>query len=187
MDNAEERALVERAKRDPEAFGQLYQHYVARIYNYHYRHTGNVHEAEDLTSRTFFRALRSIAGYRDYGYSFQAWLFKIAHNLVVNLYRDQSRRPSISLDDASPQELQDMSFGERLETWEEKRLLSRAIEALPEERKTLLLLKFVEQMSNAQVAVVLGKSEGAVKALYHRTLLSLRQMVSEGKLGEIES
>ena len=65
---------------------------MGRIYNYHYRHSGNATEAEDLTSRTFYRALRSLHSYREKGASFQAWLFRIAHNLVVNWYRDTSRQ-----------------------------------------------------------------------------------------------
>ena len=102
MDDVEVRDLVIRAKSDPEAFGQLYQHYVDRIYNYHYRHTGNSTESEDLTSRTFYRALRSIHSYREKGASFQAWLFRIAHNLVINWYRDSGRHQSVSIDSVQP-------------------------------------------------------------------------------------
>jgi len=185
MDNAEERALIERARREPEAFGRLYEQYVARIYNYHYRHTGNVHEAEDLTSRTFYRALRSIDSYQERGYSFQAWLFRIAHNLVVNLYRDQSRRPSVPLDDVLPAALIADDSHERMEQREEAHALAQAFEGLPEERKTLLLLKFVEGLSNEEIAVVLGRTEGAVKALYHRTLLTLRRSMVGGETYEV--
>lgn len=186
MDNAEERALIERARQEPEAFGQLYEQYVARIYNYHYRHTGNVHEAEDLTSRTFYRALRSLSNYQERGYSFQAWLFRIAHNLVVNLYRDQSRRPSVPLDDVLPAELIADDGHERLERLEEVHALAQAFEALPEERKTLILLKFVERLSNEEIAIVLGRTEGAVKALYHRTLITLRRSMAGGETDEVD-
>lgn len=185
MENAEERALIERARQEPEAFGQLYEQYVARIYNYHYRHTGNVHEAEDLTSRTFYRALRSMSSYQERGYSFQAWLFRIAHNLMVNLYRDQSRRPSVPLDDVLPAELITDDTHDRLERIEEGRALAQAFAGLPEERKTLILLKFVERMPNEEIAVVLGRTEGAVKALYHRTLLTLRRSMVEGESDEV--
>ncbi len=167
--------LVAQAKHDPEAFGELYRRYVRRIYNYHYRHTTNTVEAEDLTSRTFYRALRSIAAYRDRGVSFQAWLFRIAHNLVVNWYRDQSRQQLVALEYVSDKLLAESSDPHNdLIQQEEQEALLRHIEALPEERKTLLILKFTEQMSNREIAGVLGKSEGAIKALYHRTLRSLR-------------
>ncbi len=181
MDSTHESDLVAQAKTDPEMFGALYRLYVQRIYNYHYRHTGNVREAEDLTSQTFYRALRGLHSYQEKGATFQAWLFRIAHNLVVNWYRDHGRRQIVSLD-----EMDDAYFpGERpgpqsnLETLEEQQRLLAVLRELPEDRKTLILLKFIAKMSNAEIAVVLNKTEGAVKALYNRTLASLRQMLVE--------
>lgn len=179
MDNAEEFALVKRAQVNLDAFGQLYRHYVKRIYNYHYRHTGDVIEAEDLTSQTFYRALRGIKKYRDQGVPFQAWLFRIAHNLVVNWYRDHGRRKLVSLDDVDPLLSESRGPQARLETAEEQQQLLDVIEMLPEDRKTLIILKFVEKMTNVEIGVVLGKTEGAVKALYHRTLTNLRQLMHE--------
>jgi RNA polymerase sigma factor (sigma-70 family) len=79
-----EAALIRRAKEDPEAFGVLYERYVDKIYNYIYYRTGNVHDAEDLTSRVFFRALRNLERYEDQGVPFSAWLYRIAHNLVAS-------------------------------------------------------------------------------------------------------
>jgi RNA polymerase sigma-70 factor (ECF subfamily) len=179
MENVEERVLVARAKSDPEAFGQLYQQFVGRIYNYHYRHTGNSTEAEDLTSRTFYRALRSITSYRErQGASFQAWLFRIAHNLVINWYRDSGRHPSVSIDTVQPIHSTVQAPHEYVEANEERERLLQVIAGLPEDRKTLLILKFVEQMPNVDIASVMGKSEGAIKALYHRTLTSLREMMA---------
>lgn len=181
-----ERDLVRQAKQDPEAFGELYQAYVKRIYSYHYRHTGNSTEAEDLTSRTFFRALRNIPYYKDRGIPFQAWLFRIAHNLVVNWYRDQSRHPIFSLE-ITHSNLHAHRGDPQLNLLESEKqeMLTRLIDGLPEVRKTLLLLKFVEQMSNVEIGEVLGKSEGAIKSLYHRTLLDLRQSIQEGELDEL--
>ncbi len=178
MDN-EESALIERAKSDPEAFGELYRRYVDRIYSYHYRHTGDVQEAEDLTSRTFYRALRSLSRYRDRGLPFQAWLFRIAHNLVANWYRDRSHRRFVALDETAPLSTEEVEPHRLVETDERYACLLRLVARLPEDRKTLLILKFVEQMTNAEIGLVLNKSEGAVKALYHRTLLALRRMMEE--------
>ena len=172
----EERWLVEQAKQDPEAFGQLYQRYVKRIYGYHYQFTRNREEAEDLTSRTFFQALRGIGTYAERGLRFQAWLYRIAHNLMANWCRDQSRHPVTDLEsvelvlaaeEGNPQA--DLAGAE------ERERMRLAVEALPEDRKTLLILKFVEKMPNSEIARVLGRSEGAVKVLYHRTLSSLRE------------
>jgi RNA polymerase sigma-70 factor (ECF subfamily) len=176
----EERALVAQAQQDPEAFGHLYRRYVRQIYNYHYRHTGNVHEAEDLTSRTFFRALQHLPRYRDTGRSFQAWLFRIAHNLVVNWYRDHSRHPQVEFDSAYFDTGDYSEVLDRVAAAEQREKLVRAIHHLPEDRKTLIILKFVEQLSNAEIAVVLGRTEGAVKALYNRTLVHLRRVMLEG-------
>lgn len=185
-----EKSLIEDAKHNADAFGKLYQHYIKRIYNYHYRHTGNPIEAEDLTSRTFYRALRSIRRYKDKGNSFQAWLFRIAHNLVVNWYRDQSRRHVVSLEAASGNlfalrgsQLRDDPHESVLKN-ERQILVSRLINKLPEIRKTLIILKFVEKMSNEEIAKVLGKTEGAIKSLYHRTLISLRESIQQGEFAD---
>ncbi len=184
---SEEQALIEAAKHDAEAFGRLYQQYVKRIYNYLYRHTGNQVEAEDLTSRTFFRALRNLHQYKDRGGAFQAWLFRIAHNLVVNWYRDQSRHPVISLEatgDHPGQGAQRDEPHEHIVRTERQALVARLIDQLPEIRKTLLILKFVEKMSNEDIAKVLGKTEGAIKSLYHRTLLDLRETLQQEEFAD---
>ncbi len=181
MDEAQEQALIARAREEPEVFGELYRRYVARIYNYHYRHTSNQAEAEDLTSRTFFRALRHLSRYREKkGASFQSWLFRIAHNLVVNWYRDISRHPEVSIDAVEPLPTEAGNPHRAVERLEAREGLLGMLEGLPEERKTLLILKFVERMTNAEIGAVLGKTEGAVKALYYRTLASLREQVEEG-------
>jgi len=181
MEDTDESLLIERARHEPEAFGELYRRYVTRIYRYHYRHLGNHAEAEDLTSRTFFQALRAIHRYQPQGGTFQAWLFRIAHNLMANFYRDQSRHPGVGRDVVTVTPSLEMSLTDRIERAEDTQQLLAALEALPEERKTLILLKFVEQLSNAEIAVVLGKTEGAIKALYNRTLVSLRRALAEGE------
>ena len=181
MSRSEEYELIAQAKSDPDAFALLYQRYVDRIYNYHYRHTSHQVEAEDLTSRTFYRALRSLHRYRETGASFQAWLFRIAHNLVANWYRDQARKQTVTIDDDNPPLLLSQFKSPEASTLDAEtyHVLVSVIESLPEDRKTLILLKFVEEMTNAEIAGVLGKTEGAIKALYHRTLISLRKLVPE--------
>ena len=90
--------LVAQAKEDSVAFGALYERYVNQIYNYIYYRVGNHHDAEDLTARTFFRALRHVGNYEDRGAPVSAWFYRIAHNLVANWHRDQGRHPVVSLD-----------------------------------------------------------------------------------------
>lgn len=172
-----ESALIERAKHDREAFGQLYELYVDRIYNYVYYRTGSSQEAEDLTSRVFFRALRHISRYEDRGAPFSAWLYRIARNMLANWYRDNDKRKMIPLDNISRKHLSENPELDTERDQEREALLS-AIRRLPAARQELLVLKFVEQLPNAEIGQIMGRSEGAIKSLYHRTLLSLRDEMS---------
>ena len=175
MEKNSDDAILERAiQGDREAFGALYEQYVDRIYNYVYYRTGNTHDAEDLTARVFFRALRHITNYRNRGLPFTAWLYRIAHNLVANWHRDNNRKKEISIDDSllTPHH-DDHPEHELLVVEQEERLLN-VIRGLPPERQQLLILKFVDHMSNAEIGKVMGRTEGAIKSLYHRTLLSIR-------------
>lgn len=171
---SDELALKRAAQGDQEAFGILYDRYVGRIYSYIYYRTGNQHDAEDLTARVFFRAMRHVENYKDRGLPLSAWLYRIAHNLVANWHRDNSRKKEIPLDEI----ILVRHSGELPEAVlidnEEKENLLLVIHRLPSDRQQLIILKFVEHMSNAEIGQVMGKSEGAVKSLYHRTLLSLR-------------
>ena len=171
-----EETLVERAKDDPVAFGVLYKKYVKRIYNYIYCRTGNRHDAEDLTSRTFHRALANIDRYESKGLPFSAWLYRIAHNLVANWLRDRSRHKVIPLDELAPTRRQGGSDPVyRAEINEERAALLEAIRRLHSDRQQLLVLKLMEGMSNAEIGQVLGRSVGAIKSLYFRTLIDLRE------------
>ncbi|MCI0394117.1 MAG: sigma-70 family RNA polymerase sigma factor [Chloroflexi bacterium] len=173
LESLDERALVEQARHNREAFGRLYELYVDRIYSYVYYRTGNQREAEDLTARVFMRAIQHIGRYEDQGAPFSAWLYRIARNLVANWYRDQSRRQIISLDQISHWQVED-NPELASELVENQEALLEAIRRLPSERQELLILKYVERLSNVEVGQIMGRSEGAIKSLYHRTLLSLR-------------
>jgi RNA polymerase sigma-70 factor (ECF subfamily) len=170
----DEVALSLSAQGDRQAFGSLYERYVGRIYSYIYYRTGNQHDAEDLTARVFYRALHHINHYQQRGLPFSAWLYRIAHNLVANWHRDNSRRPEVSLDEClwlhQPGEHPE---GMLLQTEENERLM-KVLHKLPPDRQQLLILKFIEHLSNADIGQIMGRTEGAVKSLYHRTLLTLR-------------
>jgi RNA polymerase sigma-70 factor (ECF subfamily) len=170
-----EALLVEEARREPAAFGVLYERYVDRIYGYIYHRVGNVQEAEDLTARTFYRALDNLHSYEDRGAPFAAWLFRIAHNLMANWHRDRSRRRFLSLDRLWSQRAENDSPEEHVEQEENREALWSAISRLPEERRNLLLWKFGSQMSNLEIGELMNKSESAIKSLYFRTLAALRQ------------
>jgi len=171
MDESE---LIARAKEDKEAFGLLYERYVERIYKYVYYRTGNEADAEDLTARIFFRAMQHMPTYQDKGVPFSAWLYRIAHNLVANFHRDRSRRKIISLEDLTYWRLDEAGPESITELIENKERLLAVLRQLPADRQELLVLKFVDRLSNAEIGDVMGRSEGAIKSLYHRTLLALR-------------
>ena len=174
LEISDEIALARAAHGDQEAFGVLYERYVGRIFNYIYYRTGNPLDAEDLTERVFFRAMRHIENYTDRGLPFSAWLYRIAHNLVANWHRDNSRRKEIPLDEGLISYYRGELPEYELLQAEEKERLMGVIRCLPADRQQLLILKFVEHLSNAEIGQIMGRTEGAIKSLYHRTLLSIR-------------
>lgn len=181
---SEEEALALASQGDQEAFGVLYDKYAGRIYNYIYYRTGNPLDAEDLTARVFFRAMRHITNYTDRGVPFSAWLYRIAHNLVANWHRDSSRRHEVALDDGYRADKGEEHPELALMRSEEENALLNLIRNLPEERQQLLILKFVEHFSNAEIGQIMDRTEGAIKSLYHRTLLALRDEVRSDGSGQ---
>jgi len=162
--------LVERARVDGAAFGELYERHVSRIYSYLYYRTGSACDAEELTEKVFFQAFTHFPKYVNRGLPFSAWLFTIAHNLMANWHRDRKRNRTVPLDSAPPLS----QPGPDLEREEELAWVRRAVAALPAERQHLIYLKYVEGLSNADIGRAMRRSEGAIKALLHRTIKSLR-------------
>lgn len=181
---ASDAELVAQAKEDPVAFGLLYERYVGKIYNYVYYRVGNHQSAEDLTSRTFSRALKHIGNYEDRGAPVSAWFYRIAHNLVANWHRDQGRHPLVSLEAVPRSESTNLPEVAVLANEEHERLID-VVRRLPADRQRLLVLKFTECMSNAEIGAIMERTEGAIKSLYHRTLIALRQELAQrGEYGE---
>jgi RNA polymerase sigma-70 factor, ECF subfamily len=175
-DSVDELDLVEQAKANPEAFGLLYERYVDRIYSYVYYRTGSHHDAEDLTAHVFIQALRNIRRYVHRGAPFSSWLYRIAHNAVANWHRDESRRRVVPLDQTVVVGLKgENSPYQHAVDNEQRELVLGAVRRLPAERQELLIYKFVEHLPNAEIGELMGRSEGAIKSLYHRTLLALRE------------
>jgi RNA polymerase sigma-70 factor (ECF subfamily) len=162
--------LVRSAQRDRAAFGALYERYVDRVYSYHFYRTGSSADAEDLTARTFYQAMSHLAEFEERGVPFSAWLFTIAHNLVANFHRDRSRHRTASLESADGSEAP-VAFA----TTEDAQAVREAVAQLSPERQHLVLLKYVEGMSNAEIGQALNKSEGAIKSLLRRTLAALKR------------
>ena len=168
-------ALALRARVDRAAFGELYERYVRRIHSYHYYRCSNQADAEDLTARTFIRALSHIHRYTDRGVPFSAWLFRIAHNLLANWHRDKSRRPVSRLEGLIQFAGVSADPVEQVAATESVDEIRNLVKNLPPDRQQLIVMKFASRMTNAQVAAVMGRTEGAIKALLHRTITSLRK------------
>jgi RNA polymerase sigma factor, sigma-70 family len=171
----EENAVKRASEGDPDAFSFIYEQYVSRIYSYVYYRIGSEVDAEDITSRVFYRAFGHIGNYVDKGVPFSAWLYRIAHNLIANWHRDSFRRKEVPLEDDLEMPAHIDHPEHALEKSQEMELLLKGIRRLSADRQQLLILKFVEDYSNAEIGEIMGKSEGAIKSLYHRALIALRE------------
>jgi RNA polymerase sigma-70 factor (ECF subfamily) len=175
----EENAVRRACEGDPEAFSFIYERYVSRIYSYVYYRIGSEADAEDITSRVFYRAFGHIGNYVDKGVPFSAWLYRIAHNLIANWHRDSHRRKEVPLEDQIEMPGHADHPERVLEKSQEMELLLHGIRRLSPDRQQLLILKFVEDYSNAEIGEIMGKSEGAIKSLYHRALIALREEMTK--------
>lgn len=168
------------AQADRAAFATLYRRYLDRVYGYAFYQLGDHHDAEDATERTFLAALRAIPAFRDQGSTFRAWLFRIAHNTVANAHRTRTRRPTRALPDGFERSAPDADPAGLVALADELREVRAAIAQMPEDRRQVILLRFVDDLSTAEIAEVLDRSTGAVRVLLHRSLRDLA-----ARLGEI--
>ena len=187
-----DRGLVEAARRDPACFDALYRKYLAQVYSYAYYELRDHHAAEDATERVFMQALAGLPRFEervdDFIASrsvstetgsdsaeistFRVWLFRIAHNVIANERRRDRRRPVTPLEEAAelsaPDDVADTAAAREAfsAAW-------HAVARLPQDRRRAVILRFVDEMSTAEIAAVLGRSEGAVRVLLHRALRSV--------------
>ena len=185
-----DRGLVEAARRDPSRFDALYRKYLAQVYSYAFYELHDHHAAEDATERIFMQALAGLPRFEERVdefiasraplgaadpaefSTFRVWLFRIARNVVANERRRDRRRPVSSLEAAA--ELS--APGDVVEAAAAREAVSAAWQAvarLPEDRRRAVILRFVDEMSTAEIAAVLDRSEGAVRVLLHRALRSV--------------
>jgi len=175
---AEVRKLVERAQGgDREALEELYLIHFDRIYGYLHMTVGNRHDAEDLTTQTFLRMLESIGRFRWQSAPFSAWLFRIAHNLSMDHFR-ASRRWQPEEEVPEPAGAEERSAEEEAFQSIGRKSMLELIEDLSDEQRQVLTLKFVFNFTNGDVATILDKTEGAVKSLQHRALVSLQKQLA---------
>ncbi len=172
------RTLVERGQAgDRAALEELYLIHFDRIYSYLHMTVGNRPDAEDLTTQTFLRMLESIRSFRFQTAPFSAWLFRIAHNLSMDHFR-ANRRWQPEEEVPEPQGSEERSAEDEAFQSIGRQSMLELIDSLSPEQQQVLTLKFVFNFSNAEVATILDKSEGAVKSLQHRALASLQKQIS---------
>jgi len=172
-----DRPLVEAARDDPARFDALYRKYLAQVYNFAVYELGDHHEAEDATERTFLSALAGLTGFEERARpedgpeasTFRIWLFRIARNVVAERRRGRRRRPEAPLDLAAT--APDPANVEATVVRREAAAAAwRAVDRLTGDRRQAVVLRFVHEMTTAEIAEVLGRSEGAVRVLIHRGL-----------------
>lgn len=182
----EDEQLVAVAKDDPEAFGELYDKYYPQIFRYIYRRTLDVSLTEDLTSNTFFAALRHIGRFQWRRIPFGAWLYRIATN-EVNMHYRNNRQPTVSLDTFDEKDRQLISSfevanadaEENLVRLEEYVMLHKAILTLKPKYQTVITLRFFEDKTIDQISAITGAKEGTVKSLLHRAIKQMREVLTQ--------
>ncbi len=171
--HADESALIERAKREPAAFGELYDRYFQQMYRFVYSRVRDQNAAEDVTSEVFMKALRGIGRYQHTGRPFSAWLYQIAVNAVNDRYR--SARPTEDIDAQIAISAAGPGIEELALQQDELRRIWSIVERLPRAQRTAMVLKFQEDMKIDDIAAVMGKTPGAVKLLIHRGVTRVRE------------
>ena len=172
--------LVRRAQHgDRVAFTEIYESHFDKIYRYITVKINNPAEAEDLAQQVFVRAYKSISSYKYQGVPFTSWLFRIAHNIMVDFVRKESKKPTVPLDE----NIQIMSNSDLEHETEVKFSLARVKEAsnrLTEAQREVINLRFAGELSIAECAETMKKSEGAIKALQHSAIHALRKLLAAG-------
>lgn len=172
-------ALVERAiNNDTEAFGELYMRHLDAIYRYIYFRVDDARDAEDLTEQVFLKAWEALPGYERQGYPFTSWLYRIAHNAVIDHYR--RKKPTVSMSPLPELELntsQPNTLDQVIEA-EEASMLAEAITLLPEEQQQVIILRFIEGLRHAEIAEIMDKSKGACRTIQYRALNALSRLLT---------
>lgn len=163
---------------DMEAFGGLYDRYAADLYRFIYAHCHNRLDAEDMSAETFLRAWDSLSRYRERGHPFSAYLYRIARNLLADYYRHNARL--LELDEASAENIfVQLPSDRQIEAARQSQRLLQGLRALNPDYRSVLILRFVNQLTITEAAQALERSEGALRVLQHRALQALRRELDQ--------
>jgi RNA polymerase sigma-70 factor (ECF subfamily) len=174
----DEESLIRRAQqRDQVALTQLYEDNFDRIYRYCAIKIGDRTEAEDMTQQVFLNAIKSLPSYKFKGMPFSSWLYRIAHNQIVDYLRKKSRRAMVPIDETVAA---DDDPREETEIKLQMEELAEATKKLTAAQREVISLRFAAELSIAEVARAMGKSEGAIKALQHSAIAALRRVLAAG-------
>ena len=184
MDLSEEKELVERARRDPEAFGELYDQYYPPIFGYILKRIANIEIAQDITSEVFFKALKNMGRFRWQNISFSFWLYRIATNQITDYFR-KDKHKMFSLEEISDAvtasnpsaEAQVLEAEEKLKRHEDFLLVHQSISKLLLKHQEAITLRYFESKPIKEIAEILGKPEGTIKSWLHRGLEELRELM----------
>ena len=171
---SEERLLIEAAQKDPSRFAELYEHNFHRVYAYVARRVSDRAETQDLTAHVFHQALANLGKFKWKGSPFAAWLYRIASNAIADQAKRKMRESS---EQANP--LSESSTATDLEVVERRARIFSAVDKLPEDQRRVIVMRFADEKSIREIAVELGRSEGAVKQLQFRGLENLRNRLNE--------
>jgi len=175
----DERRLVDRAQSgDGEAFAQLYEAYLDRVYRFIFFRVTDAQIAEDLTSEVFLKAWENLGRYHPHG-PFLAWLYAIARNTVIDSYR--TKKPTVSLEEAAPIAAQDDKLDDQMQFQFEMQAVQAAMQHLTQEQQEVITLKFIAEYDTTQIAEPMGKSEGAIRALQMRALQALARVIRRNR------
>ena len=173
----EAQVLAEAVNYDERALGILYDRYEIKIYTYIYRRTGDRSLAEDLTGQVFLKMLEAIRNRKAWHSSFSGWLYRIAHNVVIDFYRQRDNQPQVSLDDEPMLPNLNDNPAQTIELKLDVERLRTAITRLTDEQAEVISLRFLEGYSISEAAEMMNKTEGSIKALQYRAVANLRQLL----------
>jgi len=173
----QDQKLVQDAQQDPQNFAVLYDKYFDQIYRYVYRRVSDKETVHDLVSQTFFDALSHIKSFEWRGYPFSSWLYKIAHNNVLKWYREQSKGHKVNLDDIGELVDHEVDLNRDASRNEKQLEVQKVIDQLDAEEREIIRLKFFEEVSNIEIAEIMGLSANHIGVKVYRTLKKVKQLL----------